>query len=141
MGLDLQGLFPSVIIAQAALESNWGKSTLAAKYNNLFGVKVGSSWKGKSVNMNTREVLSGKDVVVSSNFRVYPSVQDSILDRNRLITGLSRYGAALSAATPEDQIRAIQAGGYATSPNYADTIISIINQNSLKDWDALKKKL
>lgn len=141
MGLDLQGLFPSVIIAQAALESNWGKSTLAAKYNNYFGIKAGSSWKGKSVNMTTREVIDGASVTQQSNFRVYTTVLDSILDRNRLITGLARYKSALSAATPEDQIRAIQAGGYATSPNYADTVISIINQNNLKDWDQLKKKV
>ena len=142
MGLDLQGLFPSVIIAQAALESNWGKSVLAAKYKNYFGIKVGKSgWTGKSVNMSTGEYQNGESLTVRSNFRVYSTVVESILDRNRLITGLDRYKAALSASTPEEQIKAIKAGGYATDPNYVQKVISIINSNNLKDWDELKKKI
>ena len=56
-GEEMTGFFPSVIIAQAAIESNWGQSALAAKYNNYFGIKAGSSWTGKTVNMQTNEVF------------------------------------------------------------------------------------
>ena len=56
---DLGGFFKSVIIAQAAIESNWGRSSLSAKYNNYFGIKAGKSWKGKTVNMKTGEVFDG----------------------------------------------------------------------------------
>ena len=65
---DLGGFFKSVIIAQAAIESNWGRSVLSSRYNNFFGIKAGKSWKGKTVNMKTGEVFDGKQVTINSNF-------------------------------------------------------------------------
>ena len=139
-GMDLQGFFPSVLIAQAALESNWGLSSLAAKHNNYFGIKAGSSWKGKTVNMKTGEVFNGQNVTINSNFRAYDSLADSIKDRNALLANNSRYKAALTAKTPQEQVQAIKDGGYATALNYVDAVMNTVKANDLLKFDNLKKK-
>lgn len=130
-------LFPSLAIAQAALESGYGKSGLAAKHNNYFGIKASSSWKGPVVNMKTGEVLNKQAVVVNANFRVYTSLTDSIADRNNFLEKNSRYrlNGVFDAKTPEDQARALQKSGYATDPNYANKLIAIIKQWNLKEVD------
>ncbi len=141
---DLFGLFPSVIIAQGALESGWGLSGLSQKYNNYFGVKASASkfsdaWdpaRSKSVNVTTSEFLDGAwNNSYRDNFRVYDSVADSILDHNALIAKAPRYKAALSAATPDDQIREIWQAGYATDPDYVGKVLSIINRYGLRQYD------
>ena len=71
--------FPSAIIAQACLESNYGASKLSSLYYNYFGLKCGSSWKGKSVNMKTNEEYSvGTLTAIRDNFRVYDGMADGI---------------------------------------------------------------
>jgi len=139
-GEEMTGFFPSVLIAQAALESNWGQSQLAAKYNNYFGIKAGSSWTGKTVNMSTNEVFNGMNTTINSNFRVYNSLLDSIRDRNNLLS-TSRYASVKQAQTPQAQAEAIKASGYATALNYVSAIMSTINANNLTNFDTLKKKL
>lgn len=131
---DLGGFFPSVIIAQAAIESNWGRSALSAQYNNYFGIKAGKSWTGKTVNMKTGEVMDGKQVTITSNFRVYDNLAESIRDRNRLLR-MPRYKAVEHAATPQAQAEAIKAAGYCTAPNYVSAIMSTINANGLTQYD------
>ena len=69
----------STIIAQAILESGYGKSLLASKYHNYFGMKCGSHWKGKSVNLNTKEEYNGKVVNITDNFRVYASMDSGVV--------------------------------------------------------------
>ena len=139
-GEDMTGFFPSVLIAQAALESNWGQSQLAARYNNYFGIKAGSSWTGKTVNMQTNEVFNGISTSIVGTFRVYNSLLDSIRDRNNLLSS-SRYANVKQAATPQAQAEAIKAGGYATALNYVSSIMNTISANNLINFDALKKKL
>ena len=139
-GEDMAGFFPSVLIAQAALESGWGKSTLAAKYNNYFGIKAGSSWTGKTVTMQTGEVLNGQNVTINGTFRVYDSLIDSIRDRNRLLS-MPRYASVRTASTPQAQIEAIKNSGYATALSYVSSIVNTINANNLLKFDDLKKKL
>lgn len=131
---DLGGFFKSVIIAQAAIESNWGRSALSAKYNNYFGIKAGKSWQGKTVNMKTGEVFDGKNVTINSNFRVYDSLADSIRDRNRLLR-MPRYKAVEPADTPQKQAEAIKAAGYCTATNYVESIMATINANGLTLYD------
>lgn len=134
-------LFPSVFMAQAALESGNGNSSLAARYNNHFGIKADKSWKGRKVNLQTREVLNGADVTVGAYFRVYYDASDSFRDRVRFLRENGRYAinGVFRASTPEEQAWALQRAGYATDPNYAETIIAIINSNGLKSLD--KKKI
>jgi mannosyl-glycoprotein endo-beta-N-acetylglucosaminidase/stage II sporulation protein P len=131
---DLGGFFKSVIIAQAAIESNWGRSALSSKYNNYFGIKAGKSWKGKTVNMKTGEVFDGKNVTINSNFRVYDSLADSIRDRNRLLR-MPRYKAVEPADTPQKQAEAIKAAGYCTATNYVESIMATIKANGLTLYD------
>ena len=131
---DIGGFFRSVIIAQAAIESNWGRSSLSAKYNNYFGIKAGKSWKGRTVNMKTGEVFDGKKVTITSNFRVYDSLADSIRDRNRLLR-TTRYKPVESATTPEAQAAAIKACGYCTATNYVSSIMATIKANNLTQFD------
>lgn len=136
------GLFPSVVMAQAALESGWGRSQLSSVYNNLFGIKADRRWKGPVVNLSTREVLDGKDVTIVDGFRVYDSVERSIRDRNNFLKLNARYRKAgvFDAKTPEEQAVALQVAGYATDPNYARALVRIINQFGLKELDELAKK-
>ena len=131
---DLGGFFPSVLIAQAAIESNWGRSSLSSKYNNFFGIKASKSWKGKTVNMKTGEVFDGKQVTINSNFRVYDGLADSIRDRNRLLR-MPRYKAVELATTPRAQAEAIKAAGYCTATNYVSSIMATISANNLTQYD------
>ena len=136
-------LFPSVTIAQAAHESGWGTSKKMVAANALFGVKVGKSaykfgtaWKGAAYKTGTTEYYDGKNPTkITDYFRQYDSIEDSICDYMDMLCHCKRYAGAVNCKTPEESIRAIVAGGYATGPSYAQRIIDIINQNSLKRFD------
>ena len=141
-GLNLNGLLPSVIIAQAILESGWGESALAKTYNNHFGMKRGSGtnyggWGGQTVTLKTGEVINGQRVTINGVFRVYPSLQASIIDHNGLFFTLSRYKDVLTAKTPQEQIQAIKNGGYATGTNYVQAVMNVINDNNLTRFDTM----
>lgn len=141
-GMELHGLFPSVIIAQAILESSWGESALAKKYNNHFGMKKGSGtnyggWSGQTVTLKTGEVINGQSITIDGVFRVYPDLKASIVDHNGLFFTLSRYKAVLTAKTPREQIQAIKNGGYATATNYVNSVMNVINDNNLTRFDTM----
>jgi flagellar protein FlgJ len=103
-------LFPSVKMAQAALETGWGQSTVGTA-NNLFGIKATGShtpyWKGDMVNAQTTENFGNGNVIIRDSFRTYNSLQDSIKDHSHLLLTLPRYTPVRSAKTPEEQARAI----------------------------------
>lgn len=136
------GLFPSVALAQGAVESGNGDSLLASKYNNHFGIKAqtGDGWTGQKVNMQTREVVNGKDQTQGAFFRVYNSAEDSYRDRAKFLKENSRYTKAgvFTAKTPQDQLEAFQKAGYATDPNYASTIYGVLKKNGLEVLDLIK---
>lgn len=136
---DGTGIFPSVKIAQAALETGWGMHIVG---NNMFGIKATGStnayWHGDKVTAGTTEEVNGVPVSITSNFRKYNTVSDSIRDHNQLLINNTRYANVLSAKTPEEQCRALQSAGYATDSSYAQKLISTINANNLKRYD--KKK-
>lgn len=141
-GLDLNGLFPSVLIAQAGLESSWGTSSLTSKYNNAFGVKAGKSWTGKTVTLPTKEYRNGQYVSVMGTFRVYDSLAESIADRNKLFDlNIYKKQGVRQAQTPEAQIKAIAAAGYATDANYVSKILNTIKSNNLTIYDEKKKEI
>jgi LysM repeat protein len=129
-------LFSSVVIAQAICESGWGQSTIMMKANAIFGIKATSDWKGKVYNANTQECYDGVSYTnITACFRAYDSLAESIADYFDLITKLERYRKATVAETPLECITAIKNGGYATSPTYINTIMSIINSNNLTQYD------
>jgi len=137
------GLFPSVMLAQAIVESNNGNSVLAKKYNNHFGIKANSSWSGKKVNLNTREVISGNDITIGAYFRVYDTVEQSYIDRVNFLRVNPRYQTAgvFSATTPLEQLEALQRAGYATDPRYASTLNQVLTGNNLSVLDQIKETL
>lgn len=130
---DGTGLFPSVMLAQAIVESGNGNSLLARVYNNHFGIKAGNAWTGKTVNLNTREVVNGNSVVIPDNFRVYNTVKESYEDRVDFLLDNPRYTNAgvFTAKTPLEQLEALQRAGYATDPNYASIINDILVHENL----------
>lgn len=132
-------LFSSVVIAQAICESGWGQSKIMMKANAIFGIKATSSWKGKVYNANTQECYDGSTYTnITACFRAYNSLAESISDYFDLITKLERYRKATVAETPLECITAIKNGGYATSPTYINTIMSIINSNNLTQYDVVE---
>lgn len=134
------GLFPSVKLAQAALESGWGQYTAG---NNLFGIKASGKhtpyWHGDYVTSRTSEYQNGGYVSQTSRFRKYATVGDSVKDHTFFLQHYGRYADVFKASTPEEQAKALQYAGYATDPNYSGKLISIINTYDLKQFDQKKK--
>lgn len=135
----------SPIIAQAIIESGWGKSGLASKYHNYFGLKCGSSWKGKSVNMTTKEEYKvGTITNIRDNFRVFDDFDDGIRGYFEFIN-TRRYANLKGVKNPEEYVRRLKADGYATSSKYVDNIMRVIRDNKLTRFDgngdgAMKKE-
>jgi len=123
----------SFTIAQAALESGWGKR---APGNNLFGIKADPGWHGKTVDVPTHEYVNGIRTPVTAKFRAYDSWADSVADHVAFLTSNPRYKPAFKCIECADFTRAIAAAGYATDPNYASIINSIIQTHQLERYDS-----
>lgn len=128
----------SIIIAQAGLESNWGRSKLARKYNNLFGVKA--TVGHKSVTLPTTETINGKTKTVKAKFNVYSSWDASIKAHTKLLMmGTSenpnRYKSVTTAKNYQTAARQLQKDGYATDPEYANKLIYAIRKFNLDQYD------
>ena len=126
----------STTIAQAIIEGACGKSSLAEKYHNHFGLKCGSKWKGDSVNMKTGEYYSGKYTTINDNFRAYASDADGIAGYYDFIS-TPRY-ANLKTATDYIQFATfLKEDGYATSPTYIKTLTDTVKNYGLIQYDHL----
>ncbi|MDR3476570.1 MAG: flagellar assembly peptidoglycan hydrolase FlgJ [Gammaproteobacteria bacterium] len=131
------GLAPGILIAQAALETNWGKKILPnGKDNssfNLFNIKSGSSWDKKTTTIESLEQKNGVLVREKSNFRSYDSFKESFMDYVSFLKENVRYNTALTkAAHPEAFAKALQEAGFATDTHYADKIVNIFGSTSFK---------
>lgn len=125
----------SPIIAQAILESGWGNSKLAARYHNYFGLKCGTKWTGKSVNMTTQEEYTvGTLTTIKDNFRVYDSMEEGIKGYFEFIQ-LARYQNLKGITDPKKYLETIKADGYATSSTYVTNNMKLINQYNLTKYD------
>ncbi|WP_434564086.1 flagellar assembly peptidoglycan hydrolase FlgJ [Pseudomonas sp. R1-6] len=130
---DRIGVDPRYLVAQAALETGWGKSVMrqpdGSSSHNLFGIKASANWKGDSARAITSEFRNGEMVKETAEFRSYASYRDSFHDLVNLLQSNSRYQAVLkSADNPEQFVRELQKAGYATDPNYASKISNIARQ-------------
>lgn len=126
----------SPIIAQAILESGWGKSKLAADYHNYFGMKCGTKWTGPSVNMTTQEeYTAGTLTTIKDNFRVYDNMEDGVKGYFEFIQ-LSRYENLKGITGPQKYIETIKNDGYATSSTYVDSLMQIIKLYNLTAYDS-----
>ena len=125
----------SPIIAQAILESGWGESKLAAQYHNYFGLKCGTAWKGKSVNMTTKEEYSpGTLTTIKDNFRVYDSMEAGVKGYFEFIQ-LARYQNLKGIKDPKKYLETIRADGYATSSAYVGNVYAVIVVCNLTQYD------
>lgn len=132
------GVLPSIIIAQAILESNYGESELAVKANNLFGIK--GSYNGMSVKMSTIEYKNNKSYTIEAEFRAYPDLKSALIDHTKLILdGTSwnkdQYYDVLAAANYQEAARALKKSHYSTDPKYPEKLIAIIEQYNLGKYD------
>lgn len=127
------GVDPRYLVAQAALETGWGKSVMRAQdgssSHNLFGIKASSNWKGDSARAITSEFRNGAMVKETAEFRSYDSYKDSFHDLVTLLQTNNRYQDVVkSADNPEQFVRELQKAGYATDPDYASKISQIAKQ-------------
>ncbi|MBU8976730.1 flagellar assembly peptidoglycan hydrolase FlgJ [Lysobacter sp. MMG2] len=123
------GVSPKALVAQAALETGWGRRLAnregGATSHNLFGIKAGSRWGGERASANTHEYVDGVRTSERADFRAYGSVGDSFSDYARLLNN-PRYAQARAAGTDTRQFaQALQSAGYATDPAYAAKINAI----------------
>lgn len=132
------GLEPLALVAQAALETGWGqrmfKNSLGENSNNLFGIKAQSNWQGKVAVVDTLEYHQGVAQKEKAKFRAYESAEQSLHDYVDLIQSNPRYGAALEVASDtKAYFQRLQAAGYATDPNYAQKILTVLEGSSFKE--------
>lgn len=131
------GVPASVALAQASQETGWGRS---APGNNYFGVKCHKQPPGpvrfECHQLTTGEWENGRRIEVNDNFRTYASMRDSVLDYANFLRTNSRYAPAFAVASNADAFaRALQQAGYATDPAYADSLIAIMQQRDLYQYD------
>ncbi|WP_461243011.1 glucosaminidase domain-containing protein [Secundilactobacillus muriivasis] len=134
-------LYPSVMMAQAALESGWGTSQLSTSANNYFGVK--GSYNGQSVTMSTAEYdANGQLYYTNAAFKKYPSVQESMVDNAQLLRNGTAWDSSYysgtwreNAATYQDAANALT-GKYATAPTYGTSLINLIQTYGLSTLDS-----
>jgi flagellar protein FlgJ len=124
------GVAPGILIAQAALETGWGRSLPRRSDGesglNLFGIKADRRWAGELVTVPTLEYEGGVAVRREAAFRAYGSLAESFEDYVRFVSRNPRYARALEqAADPRAYIRELHAAGYATDPAYADKVIRL----------------
>lgn len=131
------GVSPHFLLAQAALETGWGKHELrGAEGNsyNLFNIKAGKNWSGATVGADATEYVNGKAVQQTASFRAYDSYAAAFADYVRLLKDNPRYaGAVAQGNDAESFARGLQSGGYASDPAYADKILRIINSTPFRE--------
>lgn len=125
------GVPAELILAQAALETGWGRHEIATRNgnnsHNLFGIKAGSHWQGETTDIVTHEYINGRRTQVVDTFRVYDSFEHAFTDYASLIGNNPRYAGVVQAPSAEQAARELQAGGYATDPLYAEKLVAVMN--------------
>lgn len=132
------GVPPHFLIAQAALESGWGKAEIRGADGkpsfNLFGIKAGAGWKGDVVQAATTEYVNGQAQGRTEPFRAYGSYGEAFRDYASMLAGNPRYASVLdSASNPQAFAQELQKAGYATDPAYANKLTRILGSNAFRD--------
>jgi len=121
-----------LILAQAALESGWGKREIRADDGtqsfNLFGIKADRGWKGATVETTTTEYVDGEPQKVRAKFRAYGSYEEAFTDYARFITRNPRYANVLATDDPNEAAHGLQRAGYATDPRYGEKLVRIMQK-------------
>ncbi|WP_105956572.1 glycoside hydrolase family 73 protein [Apilactobacillus quenuiae] len=140
-------VLPSIVVAQAIQESNWGTSELYKKANNIFGIK--GKYNGKFIRYYTDEYVSNdtptkkgekvvregsqKKVSVPATFRKYPSIKEAVENHDRVIA--LNFIKKKNITSYVDQANMLQKNNYATDPTYAKSLIKLIRQYNLEKYD------
>ena len=133
-------ILPSVTIAQAILESNWGKSSLAREAFNLFGIKASKDWSGQVYKKQTKEQkATGEVYTITADFRKYGSYLESVKDHDKFFVSTpwrkENYKKVLEAKNYKTQALALRECGYATDLNYGTKLIQLIERLGLQQYD------
>lgn len=129
------GVPASVTMAQAILESEWGKSKLATEGNNFFGIKASEN-SDQFIEMSTSEWINGESVEVKAKLRMYQDIVRSFVDHGQFLLG-PRYKAALEVKDkPDEYAMKIHQAGYATDPEYANKLIALMQNYNLYQFDS-----
>lgn len=130
------GIPAHFMVAQAALETGWGKSepsrTDGSSSFNIFGIKAGANWNGPAVQATTTEVIAGLAQARVERFRAYSSYEEAFRDYANLLTSNPRYAAVVGVREPDRFARGLQTAGYATDPQYASKLEGIIGGTTLR---------
>lgn len=137
------GILPSINLAQTILESQWGESKLAYKYNNYYGIKA--QGKQKYVELQTTEYYDGEtESKVKAKFAVYDNWQDSMLAHSLFLKNGTKAGHkftnVLKAQNYQQAAQALEEDGYATDPDYAQKLITLIRDWNLEKYDQEAQK-
>jgi flagellar protein FlgJ len=131
---EATGVPAALILAQAALESGWGKREIrgddGTQSHNLFGIKADKSWRGPSVEVWTTEYVDGEPQRVRAKFRAYGSYDEAFTDYARFLTRNPRYANVLNTDDAAEAAHGLQRAGYATDPNYGHKLVRIMQQIS-----------
>jgi len=126
------GVPAQLIMAQAALESGWGKREIRTEDGktsfNLFGIKADKNWKGPVVETTTTEFVNGAPQKTQARFRAYGSYEESFTDYARFLTSNPRYANVLATPDAAQAAHGLQRAGYATDPNYGGKLVRIMAQ-------------
>lgn len=138
------GLDPEALLAQAALETGWGRHVMqrgdGASSHNLFGIKADGRWDGDRVRKTTLEYKDGVALKTRADFRAYDSYDAAFADYVRFVKDNPRYRDAVAAtADPKAYFRELQQAGYATDPAYANKIAAILDSPALRQARDLVK--
>lgn len=129
------GVDPRALLAQSALETGWGRKVNqhhgGESSFNFFNIKADRRWQGDSVSVATLEHRNGVPVRERADFRAYESAQHSFNDYVEFLSASARYEKAMQCSDSESFIKALAEAGYATDEQYADKIISIMNDARL----------
>lgn len=148
------GVDPALLIAQAALETGWGRALTppasgkdlpVASDNNghaYFGIKADNGWQGDTRTRSTLEYVDGVPQRQHARFRAYPTAAEAFADYANFIQSSARYADAVKqAADPAQYAKSLQRGGYATDPAYADKLMRVYNSANLRELMAEARKL
>ncbi|MFC5476013.1 flagellar assembly peptidoglycan hydrolase FlgJ [Paraherbaspirillum soli] len=126
------GVPSQLILAQAALESGWGRREIKGEdgsaSHNLFGIKAGKGWKGPVVEAVTTEYVDGVPHQTRALFRAYGSYDEAFSDYARFLASNPRYAQVLVARDPAEAAYGLQRAGYATDPQYGGKLVRIMKQ-------------
>jgi flagellar protein FlgJ len=131
---EASGVPAQLIMAQAALESGWGKREIrtpdGSTSYNVFGIKADKSWKGPVVDASTTEYVNGVAQKTQASFRAYGSYEEAFSDYAKFLVGNPRYANVLATRDPAEAAHGLQRAGYATDPQYGGKLVRIMKQMS-----------